>query len=145
MIQFWRGIDCHVLCVMVFTIACKYLRLRKLMYKAAGTKCSSSCQISTSWNILYQFVSKWAGTKCSSLSKFGRSWNILYQLVLLSTRSFADKLKLWQAEIFCTSSSANKLVLSKMSWYKMFQFIKSQSQSEMIWSHQNLVWFYLFF
>ena len=29
-----RGIDCHVLCVMVFTIACKYLRLRKLVYKA---------------------------------------------------------------------------------------------------------------
>ena len=34
MIQFWHGIDCHVLCVMVFTIACKYLRLRELMYKA---------------------------------------------------------------------------------------------------------------
>ena len=34
MIQFWREIECHVLCVMVFMIACKYLRLRKLMYKA---------------------------------------------------------------------------------------------------------------
>ena len=35
MIQFWREIECHVLCVMVFMIACKYLRLRKLMYKAS--------------------------------------------------------------------------------------------------------------
>ena len=34
MIQFWRKIECHVLCVMVFMIACKYLRLRILMYKA---------------------------------------------------------------------------------------------------------------
>ena len=53
MIQFWHRIDCHVLCVMVFTIACKYLRLHKLMYKAPPVE----MDFITSMFIVYRYGS----------------------------------------------------------------------------------------
>ena len=52
------------------------------------------------------------------------NWNILYQLVLRSTSSFADKLVQNFPAHQSSSLSANKLVLSKMSWYKMFQLVQ---------------------